>query len=403
MKPLPGDRKIDPAGGRFEFEGEARGWVHVRGAEDVPPEIWLKGPMPLATDGVPTRKTFLASAMRPLSQIGADLTSRYLVKRWLDTGAFSVIYGESNVGKTFLALDMAFHVAAGEPWHGSLVKGGPVVYLASEGGRGIELRIEAFRRQNPELTQAIEKAQSFRLLSVTVDLCAPGDAEALGELLGGLKPALIVVDTLARSMGAGDENTAKDMGALIRNIDHLRAETGAHVMVIHHSGKDTTKGARGSGSLRGAVDHEIELTRDGMVITAENKKEREGPSGLCFSYTLHAVPLGEDEDGDEVSSCVVEATDAPARRAPRIKGQAKIALDAFGDALAEHGEVKGGDIFPAGVQCVSLDVWRQFCERHSLSSSDNPTSQRTAFHKAKTTLQEKGVICIVDGFAWRAE
>ncbi|MCA0943381.1 helicase RepA family protein [Salipiger pacificus] len=355
----------------------------------------------------PNRRDVFRQALRDFDDIRADLTSRYLVKRWLDTGAFSVIYGESNVGKTFLALDMAFHIAAGVAWHGARVRQGIVVYLAAEGGRGIDLRVEAFKRQKPELRQRISDANSFRLIKVTVDLCAPGDAPALVDAmavrLGGIKPALIVVDTLARSMGAGDENTAKDMGALIRNIDHLRAETGAHVMVIHHSGKDTSKGARGSGSLRGAVDHEIELTRDGMVITAENKKEREGPSGLCFSYTLHAVPLGEDEDGDEVSSCVVEPTDAPARRAPRIKGQAKIALDAFGDALAEHGEVKGGDIFPAGVQCVSLDVWRQFCERHSLSSSENPTSQRTAFHKAKTTLQEKGVICIVDGFAWRAE
>lgn len=350
----------------------------------------------------PNRKDVLARALRPLSGITADLSSRYVVKGWLNASTFSVIYGEPNVGKTFLALDIAFHVAAGEAWNGNRVKGGPVIYLASEGGRGIELRIEAFRHDRPEMFAAIEDAGTFHMLPVTVDLCAPGDAEALVDVLRSVRPSLVVVDTLARSMGSGDENTAKDMGALIRNLDFIRAETGAHVMAIHHSGKDTSKGARGSGSLRGAVDHEIELTREGAVITAENKKERDGPSGRYFAYTLRSVPLGRDEDGDEVSSCVVEASEAPVTRSPKISGQAKVALDAFGDALAHHGEVRHGDMFPADVQCVSLDRWREYCDRHSLSAGDNPTSRRTAFHKAKSALQGKKIIRVVDGFAWRA-
>lgn len=361
---------------------------------------------PRGDDALPQgmdRKQKIKAALRPLDRIRADLSARYVVKHWLDAGTFSVVYGEPNVGKTFLALDIAFHVAAGTPWHGSRVRGGSVVYLAAEGGRGVELRIEAFRRDRPDMARQIEAAGTFHLLPITVDLCAPGDAEALVDALREIRPSLIVIDTLARSMGAGDENTAKDMGALVKNADFLRAETGAHVLVIHHSGKDTTKGARGSGALRGAIDHEIELTREGKVITAENKKQRDGPSGLCFAYTLRPVTLGEDEDGDEVSSCVVAPCDEVPKRAPKITGQAKIALQAFGDALAAHGDTRSGDMFPAGVQCVSLEHWRAFCDRHSLSSSDNPTTLRTSFHKAKSILQEKGIICVVDGFAWRAE
>jgi hypothetical protein len=357
------------------------------------------GPPPQGRD----RRQKIKAALRPFHAIRANLAARYVVKRWLDAGTFSVVYGEPNVGKTFFALDIAFHVAAGWDWHGSRVRGGPVVYLAAEGGRGVELRIEAFRRDRPDMARQIETEGTFHLLPITVDLCAPGDAEALVDALREIRPSLIVIDTLARSMGAGDENTAKDMGALVKNADFLRAETGAHVLVIHHSGKDTTKGARGSGALKGAIDHEIELTREGKVITAENKKERDGPSGLCFSYTLRPVTLGIDEDGDEVTSCVVARCDEVPKRAPKVTGQAKIALQAFGDALAVHGETRSGDMFPAGVKGVSLEHWRAFCDRHSLSSGNSDSAQRKAFFGAKNALQEKGIICVVDGFAWRAK
>ena len=163
------------------------------------------------------------------------------------------------------------HVAAGLPWHGNRVAQPPgsVVYIASEGGHGIRNRIAAVRLERPELL-----SDRFYLLPATVDLYAPFDAEALALLAGELpvRPGLIVIDTLARAMGDGDENTAKDMGAFVRSVDALRAKTGAHVMVIHHSGKDRSLGARGSNALRAAVDTEIELTRSGKVVSAEARK-----------------------------------------------------------------------------------------------------------------------------------
>ncbi len=186
----------------------------------------------------------LADALIPLEAITPALSRRYLVKGWLERGALSVLYGESNVGKTFLALDLAMHVAAGCQWHGVRVQGGPVVYIAGEGGRGIRNRIEALRCALPNLTRGAEKG--FHLLPVSVDLCR-ADGDALVKVLQSLpsSPALVVVDTLARAMGEGDENSGQDMGAMIRTLDLIRGETGAHVLVVHHAGKDTSKGARG--------------------------------------------------------------------------------------------------------------------------------------------------------------
>ncbi len=343
----------------------------------------------------------LTDALRTLDQIEASLERTYLVKGWLDRGAASVIYGESNVGKTFLALDVAMHVASGQDWHGHRVArgAGAVVYIAGEGGARIKNRVEAIRLARPHLT----KGADFILLPTTLDLCTSEDADCLADVLEALgRPiALIIVDTLARAMGGGDENAAKDMGAFVRSIDHLRSVTGAHVSVIHHSGKDTAKGSRGHSSLRGAVDTEIELTREGQIVTAETKKQRDHATDGILSYQLEEVFLGKDEDGDQVTSRVVAVTEAPVKRAPKLTGQPLIALQAFGDALAHFGEVRSGDMFPPGQQCVSLERWREYCDRHSLSSGETTTAKRTAFFKAKDKLQEKGLIRVVDGYAWR--
>ncbi|MDS9467932.1 helicase RepA family protein [Paracoccus sp. MBLB3053] len=350
----------------------------------------------------------LSGAIRPLHKIKPVLKSRYLVKGWLDRGASSVIYGESNVGKTFFALDLALHVAAGEDWHGNRVPtgekwAGPVIYVACEGGSGINNRIEAMRRDKPKLMERIEDNSDFALLPAPLDLCTSEDAsyliDAIREVVDQM-PSLIVVDTLARTMGAGDENTAQDMGMFIKSIDLLREATGAHVMVIHHSGKDASKGARGSGSLRAAVDTEIELTRTDDVVTAEARKQRDMPCDGVFAYRLKGVFLGHDEDGDKVTSAVVEATEAPAKRV-RLNGSDKIALQALSDAIAQHGKVMHSDMFPANRQVVSVENWREMCDRHSLSAGDSPSAARTAFGRVRTRLQDREQIRIVDNYVWR--
>jgi hypothetical protein len=211
-------------------------------------------------------------------------------------------------------------------------------------------------------------------------------------------PALIIIDTLARAMGGGDENSGQDMGALIRNVDLIRERTGAHVMLIHHSGKDTSRGARGHSSLRAAADTEIELTRSGEVVMAEAKKQRDVSVLGRFAYTLLPVTIGQDGDGDDVTSAVVEPTE-PVVRKPKLPGQAVVALQALDDALAQYGEKKTGELFPGNRQCVSIERWREFCDRRQLSGGDS--AQRKAFHDAKTRLQNGGFICVQDGFVWR--
>jgi hypothetical protein len=133
---------------------------------------------------------------------------------------------------------------------------------------------------------------------------------------------------------------------------------------------------------------------------AEAKKQRDVSELGCFAYTLVPVTIGQDGDGDEVTSAVVEPTE-PVRRRPIVRGQALTALQALGEALADRGEVKLGEKWPANRQCVSLEVWQEYCDRHSLSNGTGDSTKRTAFHKAQTQLQNKGIVRVVDGFVWQ--
>lgn len=360
----------------------------------------MNKPIPFTPKATPRAET-ISGQFVPLSEITASLDGRYLIKGWIERATASVIYGESNVGKTFLALDLAMHVAAGTAWHGARVSGGHVIYVAGEGGGGIKNRIAAIKADMPELAACADG--NFTLLPTVLDLHGETDAAALIEAmaLGNTTPVLIVIDTLARAMGAGDENVTKDMGLFVQSVDAIRAATGAHVMVIHHSGKDATRGARGSGALRAAVDTEIELIKNGEAVVAATRKQRDIASGAEFAYRLVTIVLGQDRDGEAVTSAIVERCETPPKAAKPLAGQALIAMQAFGDALAHHGETKRGGDFPQNRQCVSLEIWRGFCDRHGLTDGADESAPRKAFARAWKSLQERGTIRVLDGFAWR--
>jgi RecA-family ATPase len=224
----------------------------------------------------------------------------YVVKGWLDRGALSVVYGDANVGKSFWAIDLAGHVHKGFPWAGRKVKAGQVLYIAAEGGALFNNRLKA------------AQAGFMVLQGEPIRFGRNGDGKPLSEAVQhlmrvqGVEFALIIVDTLARVMGGADENTAPDIAGLLADLEHLRG-TGAHVMLIHHSGKDVDRGARGHSSLRAAVDTEIQLTvdKDTKERVARITKQRDGESGLEGRFTLEQLTLGRDSDGDPVTTCIV--------------------------------------------------------------------------------------------------
>jgi hypothetical protein len=334
----------------------------------------------------------LRGKMLPLAKIQPCLDANYLVRGWLGAGGLSVLYGPSNSGKTFVAVDLAAHVASGTAWRGSKVKPGPVVYVAAEGGGGIRNRIAAIKEARPELLHGAE----FSLLPTHLDLHEPGDAMALCEAMPTEQASLVVIDTMARCMGSGDENSARDVAQFIANLDAIRDRTRAHVLVVHHSGKNAEAGARGSSALRAAVDTEIAIS-EGQVSCAK-QRDMEMPDRLFFS--LETVALGKDSDGDPVTSAVVTPADAPKPKQKVLSGKAEVGMQALRDALRQHGAVIHGPDHPDGRRCVSLDAWRAACAEHGLSDGASESAPRVAFRRVKDKLLEANEIRIFQDQVW---
>lgn len=246
-----------------------------------------------------------------------DAGAEPLIESVLDQGTVAVLYGPSNVGKTFVAYDISAAIAAGCEWNGHATTKGAVLYLATEGGKTSYKRLLALakRRDLPPETP-------IHIVPCTVDLFDPkADCQ---EIIGACREIelhepvrLVVVDTLARAMAGGDENSGKDMGQLVRNIDRIRAATEATVLIIHHSGKDATKGMRGHSSLLAAIDTDFEVLReDGSTAAVfRNHKQRDLGKLADLRFSLEVIDLGKDDRGRPITSCAVhwlsEFEDAP--------------------------------------------------------------------------------------------
>ena len=248
--------------------------------------------------------------------IRADLEELHeIVERTLTRGGLSVVYGDSGSGKTTMALDLAFRIPGGHPWLGRRVERGVVIYIAGEGAASVRRRLEAFRRHHNRVLGA------FGLISTSLNLMDPSvDVENLIQLIKeraeeiGGSVLLVIVDTLARAMGGANENASEDMARIVSAADRIREETGAHVMFVHHCGKDAARGARGHSSLRAAVDTEIEVTAEegSAVHTLTITKQRDLDSvGDRLSGRFVPVELGVNQWGNPITACVVEPVDKP--------------------------------------------------------------------------------------------
>ena len=162
--------------------------------------------------------------------------------------------------------------------------------------------------------------------------------------------SLIIVDTVARVMGGANENASEDMARLVAAGDRIRHETGAHVLFIHHSGKDTSKGARGHSSLRAAVDTEVEVTADDVARThtAKITKQRDLPSkGERIAARLVSVALGVDQWGGSITACAVEPADLCDVEPPKPRPMPNSQQAVLGFLAARAAGAKRNDIVAA--------------------------------------------------------
>ena len=218
--------------------------------------------------------------------------------------------------------------------------------------------------------------------------------------LGNVKPAVIALDTLNRSL-RGSESSDEDMSAYIRAADSLREAFDCAVIIVHHCGLDGNR-PRGHTSLTGAADAQLSVSRDAggnIVMTVEYMKD--GPEGDRIVSRLEQIEVGEDEDGEPITSCVVLPTDiGDTRPNTKMSQSAKLALDALNEAVIESGEVVSGGSIPINTRTVPLVRWREVCEAKMIANSEKADSKYKAFVRASKHLQQAGIIGVWNDRVW---
>lgn len=235
------------------------------------------------------------------------------------------------------------------------------------------------------------------VLPLPLDLCSPGDTLRLLGIVAthfNMPPSLIVVDTLARSMGEGDENNGPDIRALVDNLDEIRAQTGAHVTVVHHAGKDSERGMRGHSSLLGSIDTAIELKGVKGKTSVTFTKQRDHPSGENLWFSTEAVCIGVDEDGDPVTSVVARPEEAPARASASEGGA--IAGNQARQARADAELLRALALLPSGRDFAAGDVVPLF-RQAGIGSGKNDKSWTEGTRRRLGDMADKGLLKRSDG------
>ncbi|WP_417809948.1 AAA family ATPase [Thioclava sp.] len=307
---------------------------------------------------------------------------RYVVKGLLAERDVGCIVGAPGAGKSLLAPFLGYAVAQGERVFGHRTRAGGVLYVAAEDGHGMRGRVKALKDTHGD-------TDAFHIVDGVSDLLnsrvAGKPSPHLGALLKAVKerkPALVVIDTIAMAFPGLEENDSKSMGLVVAAAQSL-TKWGAAVLLIHHDTKDGQQGLpRGHSILNGALDMSLHIKRESGVVTGRLTKNRNGATDQTLAFTVKTVTLGEDEDGDPITTAICQETDAPERKAPKLTPMVSAALAVFNDLP----------------QPVSDAAWRQaVIESPTVSASPDPDSRRKAYKRSVEDLTRKGIVVFADG------
>ncbi len=340
-------------------------------------------------------------AMRFKLLSGSDLCNappmRWMVRGVLPAEGIAALYGASGSGKSFLTFDMGAAVAGGDyEWFNRRVTKAPVTYVCLEGEAGLGKRAKAWTlhhdRPIPDCLRFI--TQPFDLLSDDVpDLARAINAE-------GGSNGLVIIDTLNRAAPGADENSSADMGRLIAAAKQLQGMTGGLVLLVHHTGKNASAGLRGHSSLYAALDSAVEVINGECFKEWKVQKSKDDMTGEAFPFALHVVPVGHDEDGEEITSCVVIPADGMGREIRRAippkSGNQKIIWEALQDVF-KNSPTFGQAGAPAGRPCLRLEDAIDKTRGRLVCEAKRQT-ERT--QSAITGLVSRGLLEHREGWLW---
>jgi len=344
-----------------------------------------------------------------------DEPVKWLIEGVIPVGAFTALYGPPGSFKSFIALDIAEAIATGRTWMGhGVTEKGAVLYICGEGFGGVGARIKACKqhhqtedgapiyviRHQLNLRASVE---DFNALMIAIE-------NTVTEL--GINFKMIIVDTLARAFGGGNENDSADMGAFITACGRIQQIVqDCALMILHHSGKDATKGLRGHSSLLGAVDTELELLRfeEQMKGVITISKQKDGEDNKRIGFEMVSIELESPSSlqiGDPVTSLAVQASELGSFDNAKKDGKGnsgkgknqRLVMNSLESVIKSKGVLK----YIEGTQrnVVKLDDWRAELWSKMGCTDEDKSTFKTVWHRAKIQLVESGQGGISDGFVW---
>lgn len=266
--------------------------------------LWAKArPDPDAMEEVIDRQIAAIETKNPFEPLTGDALKELDPIAWAVKSVFPAtglvsIYGPSGSGKSFAAQDLGIAVSEGLPWFGYKTKKRPVLYVVLEGAAGVPARVRAWECNNGRPIPS-----NFAFLTQPFNLVVEQDVRNLAAVCP--QGCVIFIDTLNRATPGFDENSGKDMGLFIAKADLLQRLTNGLVVLIAHTGKDAERGLRGHSSLFAALDGGIVVKRSEYGRSFSVGKAKDGEDGNEHEFRLEVVTVGTDEDGDNITSCVV--------------------------------------------------------------------------------------------------
>jgi hypothetical protein len=321
----------------------------------------------------------------------------WIVRGVIPAEGLAALYGASGSGKSFLVLDMACAIASGAyEWFGLRVTQAPVTYVCLEGEAGLNKRIKAWcsyhKKTFPNALRFV--AQSFNLLSD--DISELAKAINLSKNSSGL----VVIDTLNRAAPGADENSSVDMGNIIAGAKKLQNLIGGIVLLVHHTGKDTTKGLRGHSSLYAALDGAVEVIKSDSRLEWNVAKSKDDVTGGAYPFKLEVINIGTDEEGESITSCVATTDENGVNGARRTllpkSGNQKIIWNAlceiiYSSNIPEQAEASNGKF--------SIQLEEAIIKTRGLLPCEKKRQTERA-KQAITGLISRGLLEHRDGWLW---
>ena len=369
----------------------------------------------------------ISSKFRPIAidDVKLSVEPAWAIHRILPARGLSSTFGPPKCRKSFLMCDALFAVARGVPYAGREVLQGPVFYCTGEGISGFKRRLVAMRQHYDVEGRGVP----FFMIENVPDLGS--EKTNLHELLAEIDrcveenrlpaPRAVALDTVARCMGDGDENTARDMGRFVTRCGEIERRYSCLVAAVHHTGKDPSLGGRGSNALNGAADVTWKVERSDGFSTVTIEEIKDGPSNASWTFRLLPFGIGAtksatidfdqktDETGFESETCVVEiitepsfATKSATKPKRRLTGLAGDLFKVIKRTIDEAGESNHNSVTaPRGVRAVSKDKLKAYCASMAWQDPDgNPHGFRTMLARHLSGLRAQELIGFDREWLW---